>query len=354
MLHKINLPACGQRMERILTFQRKVLGYACRDGISWPPTTQDFDGEFGLAGAWLFKKMSTKKKTGELVVSDLQKGLAALVAHIKNNPGIGAKILGAFDHDVTFNKSAADLAYQFHFIAKLDAAAQKVLKELMELFYTDLLAAGFPTAVHGEVGTFDRDAFIAAFEAANPKLHVCPACDGARSDKVDTKVFADADHFLPKSVYPFLSLHPSNLVPLCLDCNRTFKGDRDPIDKHADAPLVNTFHPYVKPALPSIDVNVNRNKEGVAKLEIVDNEQKPPSRRVNSLNRVFKIERRWVDRLKHQIELVRKDVARNGRGRRSRGEPVNANVLKQDLMIFPEDYEQEIGNREHYVCIKAT
>lgn len=46
------------------------------------------------------------------------------------------------------------------------------------------------------------------------------------------------DHHLPKSTYPYLAIVPSNLLPVCSDCNYT-KNDRAP-ETYAEQ----TLHPY--------------------------------------------------------------------------------------------------------------
>ena len=49
------------------------------------------------------------------------------------------------------------------------------------------------------------------------------------------------DHFLPKSLYPFLSISFRNLVPCCCVCNEMAnKGDYDPLK-----PDIGLYNPYV-------------------------------------------------------------------------------------------------------------
>ncbi len=63
--------------------------------------------------------------------------------------------------------------------------------------------------------------------------------------RVETCVFCDIglakdlDHFLPKSKYPQFSILPCNLVPSCVDCNRTEKRVIIPRDKSKQL-----IHPY--------------------------------------------------------------------------------------------------------------
>jgi hypothetical protein len=45
------------------------------------------------------------------------------------------------------------------------------------------------------------------------------------------------DHFMPKAFYPYFSVLPKNLVPVCTDCNKK-KGS------HRLAPFTQSLHPY--------------------------------------------------------------------------------------------------------------
>src|SRR5262249_18731883 len=126
---------------------------------------------------------------------------------------------------------------------------RELLDPFMIAFYEDLFARGFYP-----VAAIDKNAFRAMFWAINP-LKVCPACDGPRIDSL-----YEIDHFLPKTLYPFLSMHPTNLVPICAKCNSSSeKGRKDPLDHRLQDPLMFTFHPFEKPALKEIKIKVYRD-----------------------------------------------------------------------------------------------
>jgi len=59
---------------------------------------------------------------------------------------------------------------------------------------------------------------------------VCPQCGIGRVRTLD--------HYLPKSLFPELSVAPSNLVPTCRDCNF------DKQEHHSHEPRDYLFHPY--------------------------------------------------------------------------------------------------------------
>jgi uncharacterized protein (TIGR02646 family) len=69
----------------------------------------------------------------------------------------------------------------------------------------------------------------------------CPYCNRNYTftvvDEEDELLRADIDHFYEKSEYPILALSFYNLIPSCLECNRTLKGSSPfKIDTH--------IHPY--------------------------------------------------------------------------------------------------------------
>jgi hypothetical protein len=135
-----------------------------------------------------------------------------------------------------------------------------------------------------------------------------------------------------------------------LYCNRSFKGDRDPIDDHTDAPLVHMFHPYGRPATEHMDVVVSRNKKGAPRISF-DDKDGVSSRRIQSLNRVFRLHKRWPDQLRQQIELVHENVSSIGRRIKRYGsaENITKEVLKSELTEVLEDRRDKIGKRPGYI-----
>jgi len=64
----------------------------------------------------------------------------------------------------------------------------------------------------------------------------CPYCNydelsiienlNSKSNTIKEQALLDLDHFIPKSVYPFLALSFFNLIPTCHNCNSRFKLDK--------------------------------------------------------------------------------------------------------------------------------
>ncbi len=370
MLHKINRPQSWQQMENLLQFQQNVLSLLCDsatpvplDDIEAPQPTllAAFHTHLGTApGDWFWGKRGRQIKSG----GTLLKALKDVVTHVYAHPAEGPKILAAFHHDTTFHKDNTNqTTFAFEYHTQLTDDARKVLKPLFQAFYTDLLAGGFPASIHGgPPGNFDRDSFISAFWEANKEMSVCPACDGPRSDTEGDKHFDDADHYLPKSEYPFFSLHPANLVPLCLQCNRTFKGDRDPADtrsltpqerdplyQQTHGPLTGAFFPYAKlPAVSQLTLHVTRSPTGERQMCFEDHSGMP-SRRAASYTRVFHIPGRWKGRLDDQIKSLRNELAQTGRSHVRLMRRLSDTELKQEIFYMLDDRIKLISQEENLV-----
>lgn len=63
------------------------------------------------------------------------------------------------------------------------------------------------------------------------KIKCCPFCQInsilSKGEGVDYQYRSDLDHFFCKSKYPFLSISIWNLIPICKECNTTFKSDNN-------------------------------------------------------------------------------------------------------------------------------
>jgi hypothetical protein len=340
MLHKIN-PAEGyDRLEKIVEFERKLLAFVGDPNTLLPLTEPVIRAAFTDEGGWLWKKVKRAD-------SRMKKLLEDLITHCQDHPGVGKQINDAFANDITFDKNIEDPQFRFQY-PQLSAATQALLSELMIYFYENLFDDGFPEWIDANNEKYSRKAFVRAFRKANKNLGVCPACDGDSPSEIDGNPLDDTDHFLPKSIYPFYSVHPFNLVPLCLECNERVKKATDPIDDPLDEPLINSFHPYLRPAIENVKVLVKEESFGNLLVSIEDNTNHP-SRRVQSLDRVFLLEGRWKGRL----EKVRKQIVglilHDGRMLKARNEAPDSKELEASLKDHLTDREQAKGVYERYV-----
>ncbi|MBW4680607.1 MAG: hypothetical protein KME19_10880 [Microcoleus vaginatus WJT46-NPBG5] len=372
MLHKINLPNCEEQFKKIFAFQRQILAFACDPKTSISVEGAIVENEIyskfsGDIGVWLWrKKLWVNKRDGSREQSDLQKGLVKLIKAAQAHQTVSLVVLDAFDNDIQFCNCFNKPTFEFWYKTRLNVPIQEALKDLMEVFYTKLLEDGFPEAVHGNVESFKRIDFVSEFWRVNDDIEVCPACDSPRPDrvqrqrgkgrnsKVQTKIYGNLDHFFPKRKYPFLSVHHANLVSLCEACNLTFKKEEDPVDpENSTQPLVHTFLPYLNPAIDSIEVKVTRNKEGVH-LPSLTEKDGTPSRRIDNLNRVFKLEARWHDRLRYVIGTIRDGLSGDGRRWRRKVVELNEQDLKDFLQDMLEDCINSQKGKIHYGILKSS
>lgn len=86
---------------------------------------------------------------------------------------------------------------------------------------------------------FDKTTYI-----ENLGLRICPYCGRQHINVAKLPRYMDSkpniDHFLPKSLYPFLAISFRNLIPCCSVCNEMAnKGNYDPLK-----PEIGLFNPY--------------------------------------------------------------------------------------------------------------
>jgi hypothetical protein len=370
-------------LERIQQFQRQVLGFACNPEVTLPLTEEALQVALGDDnGAWFWGQLHKQKGVSKGEDKPLKAWLIQLINHIHKlenlEVNLGQTILEAFDHDITFHQHIDDDKYLFHYWM-LDSTTQSFLQKLMEGFYTELLMTGFPPSIHGQNQRFDRDAFVAAFWQANSELKTCPACDGDKPPTIDTKVYADADHFLPKSKYPFLSLHIANLVPTCVYCNRSFKRDTEPITyiREVDPLGINdglmlcSFFPYLRSAIGGVreifdengfpkreeplttpiclEISDRTDAIGMRSVTIIDTEGMP-SERVKKLNNVWKLERRWPSMLSDEVDSIVQIIQEDGETKGSEGEK-RAEIWDDEVLRadFKANIARKLKKRIEYV-----
>ena len=338
MLHQIELPTYNQYLEHIVQIQQKLLAFVCDTNTPLRPLEEDFKRAFNdQVGAWLYHWLQKgKKKT-------VYDELCSIITYLYDYPALRTQVTDAFRHDIDFFAHLNDPTFVFSFNTQLQKTMQKRIAPLLIPFYEKLFQTGFPACI----APFDRKAFLKIFWCANETLGVCPACDSPKPDMHEQYIRCDIDHFLPKSLYPFLSMHAANLVPLCINCNRNFKGGTDPLDHSLPGPLVESFHPFGKPALHAIKVVVSRKAKGEYQV-CLEEATGGTSRRVHSLNRVYHLETCWFERLKAEIELIRKKIENTGKRFLPKGVSAH-DVVEALLKEILDDYDQKVGVEYFYV-----
>lgn len=295
MLHPIE-PVLENELRAVLAFQRDVLAFACRSDLdcatqNTPKNTdrilfdeQQLSAAFGTRAAWIKRHTS------------LHARIKAVNTAVRSDGSLGVRVLEVFDHDTGFDDHCDELGFALE-VGQLPPELLPPLRDLLEAFYKLLSKKGFESAVTG-CGSVSRLSFVRAFWEQHS---VCPACDAARPDMLPAAGGAaggQCDHHLPKSVYPTLSVHPLNLVPICSDCNASFKGARDPLDK---ASLAELFLPYRRPMFGPAAIVVSRRGTGRLAVEIHDASE-ARSDRVAAFDHAYQLIERWADRLNHRVK----------------------------------------------------
>ena len=157
---------------------------------------------------------------------------------------------------------------------------------------------------------FGGQLFLKHFLDNNSKICVCPVCDATAfftiaQQQRNLKVYTDIDHYLPKDLYPHLSIHPYNLVPLCHNCNSGLKAAKDPLtpNKSTRYRLEDIWLPYHHRGLHDDLYMRITEKKGKSFFDTLLRKTTPnlPQQRLNAvvdvLNHVYDIPGRWKERM---------------------------------------------------------
>lgn len=342
MLHNLMLPTYNQLMDRVVQFQKEFIAFICDAHTPPKPGLQDYSQAFQSdeiarwIESWMPRKMNGSNES-------YYQHLCKLLDYLRLHPDLRQNLSDAFDHDIAYFDALKRNNTCFIFFCMTQAKLKrrqeirKLLDPFMIAFYEDLFTRGF-----SPVAAIDKKAFRDMFWAANP-LTVCPACDGPRVDSP-----YEIDHFLPKALYPFLSMHPTNLIPICPQCNRREKGMKDPLDHMLQDPLMYTFHPFEKPALKEIKIRVYRDtvaRECHVKIEEKDGSV---SKRIKQLNALFGLERRWKDVLKEAIDTL--IFTMQGQAGRKNASGISAeDIVYEVLQTILDGEDKKIGREPNYL-----
>ena len=231
-------------------------------------------------------------------------------------------------------------------------------------FYNRFRKQGLPAELLGPYVTdgFTDQIFLKSFLDRNKHLCVCPVCDTTAFFTVvqrekGSEVYTDIDHYLPKSSYPHLAIHPYNLMPLCHNCNSGTKGEEDPLDAgsgtryklediwlpYRHAGLSRSLYVTIIPAGKDLLFDAFVLKSGgdmPAQLDAV----------IDVLSRVYDIPGRWKQRME---EISDKLFRRMRDYSRFYGTPpIESNALEHfDELLFL--FDQEDAAREPYAIPMA-
>jgi hypothetical protein len=403
--HKINLPDCAPQLEALTRLARKTIAFGLLNETS---IAHSFTGKVKpqndlakrLGDAFLQQhggqRLLAAAKAGfiEYFAADGQEhvgtwlwGKRAIIARpIVELLAIPLdhkqRLLRAFDHDTSlkalFDRTrSARLVYLSHvgntehdaakpYLSYLKNpkydAAKTLVKRILLSFYEDILAdEGVPEAVIEEAEALDHQSFLRSYWKSQRNVRVCPGCDGQGLQLQGNTIRANIDHFLPKSEYPFLAVHPFNLAPFCTDCNQVRKGSKDALAAPGVQGLQDIYHPYIRCAHDDVRVVVEHNAEEQPQIRLLPASEEAQSQaRLNSLNYVLDLENFWrgtlcnsphnENKLEKEIEFI---ISAATQDERRVSEQYDDVELRRRLAHIAQTLTRYIGDKEYSVATRA-
>jgi len=245
MLHRIRV-SCDAELNWIVQLQRDLLSAVCQPDLNARTVTFDWiEGIRPDIDTNWFNRFCNRKDN----ISGIKRSLIEHLRFIANRPeNEKQQILKNFESNQVFNKAFDPAEVQPHPLRHVNGWPNSELIQTLRGFFTSFYDPnlydnnGFPVPDGHNPDRFCRKKFLEQFQTTNHELGVCVLCDGDLGDP-------DIDHFYSKKVFPDLSCHPGNLVPICKSCNgRARKGEKPPMDKGVEDPIHNWFHPYYRSA----------------------------------------------------------------------------------------------------------
>lgn len=241
MLHPVSLPDCFDHLWLIVSLQEALLELSCsEDATDAVVLNQHFDT---ATVGWLRKH---KQK------------LLDPLTEFANHPNQVEKqaIVDAFRHDITYHKHLEDPSFTFHLQPEQQMPSFLAVSvgKWLENFY-DKVMQGVPAAIVDYAQGISSQVVYREFAEINTETNVCPACDGTWMEPTSTGILGSLDHFLPRSKYPALSVHPFNLILICETCNEDIKENKDPLSDNQPRALADAFAycPHCHPSRPGRD-----------------------------------------------------------------------------------------------------
>jgi hypothetical protein len=175
-------------------------------------------------------------------------------------------------------------------------AIHKPLKNKLQKFFKDLYKevpknAAFKN-VCGNMKTYYND-FLDLNESEK-----CPFC--GISDIMTSRLKKrDAfDHYLPKDIYPFNTINPDNLAPICKTCNSSYKLAKNPI-RSKTGKKRKAFFPFSK---TSVKLNISAKFDCADITKLKPNEvtlkisNKTYQEQIETWKDLFGIPERYIDK----------------------------------------------------------
>lgn len=329
MLHRIEPPACRPALEWIVKLQTDLVTALCDDQITPDQVTVAWAQALlsNTDSGWINRYCGWYRKKEQVQHSMLTRMQALARLPTQDRQQCLAHFTCNLQFQAAFDPSAQPAAIK-PCKSGLSQRAAVAYRDFLEAFYWLVLENGVPVGGDGSPGPdFKRSDVTKSAQDANPKLRVCPLCDGGKDG-------SELDHWLPKEAFPELSCHPYNLVEICAACNgRENKGTKSVLDADAVEPFSEWFHPYLRSAQGTFFITINK---GMVALEALDSAN---CLRIENLDRLVNLSSRWTNEYRTQFKRVQAKI----RGRIDRRQQISTETLEELLLEWREDARAEVG-----------
>lgn len=288
MIYKVELPELTlNRLTDVVYLQMRLLRYAAstssineKDCDRYLKAYQRFKGRHEQIARWLWQGHKRRKLLEEFSQGSMAEKLQwsrclfREAITLLNNPSGYLTPYMENDHTPNWQKAGAEFLTKFY--------NEYFPKGLPEYFFSELSSV-----------TFSTNEFKFQFDSLNKDLFVCPACEISVNR-------SQIDHYLPISIYPHLSCHPFNLVPICSDCNSVVvKGNKDLLQKDCNTrfKLENVFliyQGYGLEELSYLKINLKTGYRTINLIEIKPMREKNTSEHIESYRNLFNMPDRWL------------------------------------------------------------
>jgi hypothetical protein len=330
----------------MVALQRRLLNALCQDSLQSATTIDEAWllnalGDLAIDPEW-FGRFCNWQHEGQTLL-DRARSIANFSAKIKTH------LLADFENDLAFEalfdpeaQGARDLVGLAPLRA-LDPQAAEVVHRFFESFYNPSFYTGYRIPTAGNSADFTRRRFVQDFQDCNSDLSVCPMCDG---DLGNAKV----DHFFPRAAYPYLSVHPLNLVPICDDCNGPGgKHETPPLSPNATGHHTDDwFHPYLRSACGTYTIGFEEHQAGTT--PILTGATSQTQRRLTNLTLLCHLDERWRRALSWKTRIAQNHIRR---AREDLGRSLTEGELCERLEEWAHSAEDEIG-LESFALIKTA
>ena len=314
MIHQVNrLPIANRLLPDVMALQMAVLEAAAQVPVDKPVdldkfkealtpilttnlgSKRRFRGREAKVAQWINAKTETLVKPLSEFAGGAPPDKARFVADIKSDilllyrPQTASFRVAVLDRSNKWEIGAKDFLYAFY-----DLWSKGFTKDLLSTSYSG--------------NKYTRQDFVQEFHAKNPNLFICAICDGgAYSTKTEAQIHTSVDHFFPRSIYPHLSCHPLNLIPICSNCNSYIKGDANPLVLNGQpVGLIDFVLPYQKQdtafrektyvAVVKRDPRPDKQQHPM-RLVLKPARDYPAGKRIDTFNNLYKVDERWSEGL---------------------------------------------------------